>query len=143
MPIFYLSGESPPSTFPLQFGQLFIFIFVMHFIFGQLFIFIFVIHFTKSKLITRSVPVLKLPKKMHYSLFQKYKSATKKSGICRKYRHKIICINNTQLTTFYYYSATSSIKNLSNNLSNLFFTSFKRGYHPIVYPISTLIPSPL
>ena len=43
--IFYLSGESPPSTFLLQFGQLITFIFV--------------IHFAKSKLITRSVPVLK------------------------------------------------------------------------------------
>ena len=37
MPIFYLSGESPP--------------------------FIFVIHFVKKKLITKSVPVLKLPEK--------------------------------------------------------------------------------
>ena len=127
MPIFYLSGESPPSTFPLQFGQLFMFIFV--------------IHFTKSKVITRSVPVLKLPEKMHYSLFKECKSITKNSSICRKYRHKSICINNTYLSTFYCYSTTNSIKNLSNN--QLFFTKLKRWYHSIVYPISTLIPSPL
>ena len=93
MSINQLSRESPPSTFPLQFGQLFIFIFV--------------IHLTKSKLVTRSVPVLKLPDKMHYFLFQEYKSVTKKSSICRKYRHKSICINNTQLNTFYCYSATT------------------------------------
>ena len=122
MSINQLSRESPPSTFPLQFGQLFIFIFV--------------IHLTKSKLVTRSVPVLKLPDKMHYSLFQEYKSVTKKSSICRKLRHKSIYINNTQLTTFYCYSATNSITNLSNK--QLFFTKFKRGYHPIVYPIPTL-----
>ena len=42
-------------------------------------------------------------------------SVTKKSRVsaCRKYRHKDICID-TQLTTFYCYSATSSIANLSN-----------------------------
>ena len=34
-----------------------------------MFIFNFVVHFTKSKLITRSVPVLKLPEKMDYFLF--------------------------------------------------------------------------
>ena len=129
MPIFYLSGEGLPSIFPLQFGQLFKFIFV--------------IHFTKSKLITRSVPVLKRPEKMHYFLFQEYKSFTKKSSICRKYSHKGICINNTQLTTFYcyhflpHYSATTSITNFSNK--QLFFTRFKREYHPIVYPIPTLL----
>ena len=116
----------PPSTFPLQFGQLYLF---------------FVIHFFKSKLIARSVPVLKLPEKMYYSLFQEYKSVTKKSSICRKYRHKSICINNIQLTTFYCQSATNSITNLSNK--QLFFPQFKRGYHPIVYPIPFLTPSPL
>ena len=42
------------------------------------------------------------------------KSVTKKSSICRKYRHKSICINNTQLTTFYWYSATNSRTKLSN-----------------------------
>ena len=126
MPIFNHSGESPPFTFPLQYGQLFIFIFV--------------INFTKSKLITRSVPVLKLSEKMQYSLFQEYKSVTKKSSIRRKYRHKSVCINNTQLNTFYCYSATNSITNFPNK--QLFFTKFKRGYHPIVYPIPTLIPSP-
>ena len=31
-----------------------------------------------------------------------------------KYKHKSICINNTQLTTFYCYSATNSTTNLSN-----------------------------
>ena len=69
------------------------------------------------------------------------KSVTKKSSICRKYRHRSICINNTQLTTFYCYTATSSITNLSNKY--LFFTKFKRGYHPIVYPIPTLMSSSL
>ena len=66
----HLSGESPPSTFPLQFGQLFKFIFV--------------IHFTKSKLIIRSVAVVKLPKKMHYSFLQEYKSVTNKSKNLQK-----------------------------------------------------------
>ena len=70
MPIFYLSGESRPSIFPLQFGELFIFIFV--------------IHVTKSKLITRSAPVLTLPEKLHYSLFQGYKSVIKKSKYLQK-----------------------------------------------------------
>ena len=128
MPIFYLSGESPPSTFPLQFGQLFIFIFVMH--------------FPKSKLITRSVPVLKLPEKKAFLLLLGIQvSVTKKSSIYRKYRHKSICINNTQFTTFHCCSAINSIANLSNK--QLFFTRFKRRHHPIVYPIHTLIPSPL
>ena len=129
MPIFYLFGESPPSNFPLQFWQLFIFTFV--------------IHFTKSKLITRSVPVFKLPEKMHYFLFQKYKSVTKKSSICRRYRHnKSICINNTQLTTSYCHSATNSITNLSNK--QLFFPKFKRGDHlKFILPIPTLLQSSL
>ena len=42
------------------------------------------------------------------------KSVTKKSSICRKYRHKSICINITQLTAFYCYSAANSITNLPN-----------------------------
>ena len=41
-------------------------------------------------------------------------SVTKKSSICRKYTHKIICIDITQLTASYCYSATNSITNLSN-----------------------------
>ena len=41
-------------------------------------------------------------------------SVTKKSSICRKYRYKSICINNTMLTTFYCYSPTNSVTNLSN-----------------------------
>ena len=127
MPIFYLSSESSPSTFSLQFGLLFILIFI--------------IHLTKSKLVTRSVPVLKFPDKMHYSLIQEYKSVTKKSSICKKLRHKSIFINNTQLTIFYCYSATSSITNLSNK--QLFFNKFKKEYHPMVYSFPTLIPSPL
>ena len=49
MPIFYLSGESPPSTFPLWINELFIFLFF--------------VHVTKSKLIARPVPVLMLPEK--------------------------------------------------------------------------------
>ena len=117
MPLFYLSGESPPSAFPLQFGQLFIFIFV--------------IHFTKSKLIARSVPVFKLPETTYYP---SSRTSTKKSSICRKYRHKSICINNTQLTTFYCYSTTNSITNFSNK--QLQFTKFKRGITPqfILFP---------
>ena len=67
-------------------------------------------------------------------------SVTKKSSICIKFRHKSIHINNTHLTTFYCYSATSSVTNLSNKY--FFFTKFKRWYHPIVYPIPTLIPKP-
>ena len=47
----------------------------------------------------------------------------------------------TQLTTFYCYSTTNSTTNLSSK--QLFFTQFKNGYHPIIYPICTLIPSPL
>ena len=113
MPIFYLSGESPPSTFPLQFGQLFIFIFV--------------IHFTKSKLIARSVPVLKLPEKMYYFLFQEYIIRNQVSAEIIVIK-VAICINITQLTTFYCYSATNFIINLSNK--QLFFTKFKRGITP-------------
>ena len=41
--IFYLLGESPPSIFPLEFRYIYF-------------------------LIARSVPVLKLPEKMYYSL---------------------------------------------------------------------------
>ena len=41
-------------------------------------------------------------------------SVTNKSSICKKYRHKFIWINNTQLTTFYCYSATISRTKLSN-----------------------------
>ena len=77
---------------------------------------------------------------MHYLLFQEYKSATKKSNICRKYRHISICINNTQLTTFYCYNATNSITNFTNK--QLLFTKFQRGYHPRFYLIPTL-PSSL
>ena len=44
--ISYLFGESPPSIFPLSLG-----------------IFISVIHFAKSKLMARSVPVLKSQEK--------------------------------------------------------------------------------
>ena len=71
----------------------------------------FLIHFTKSKLIERLVTVLKLPEKN--ALFPLLGIYHKKSSICRKYKHKHICINITQLTAFYYYSATSSIINLS------------------------------
>ena len=48
-------------------------------------------------------------------------SVPKKSSVsgCRKYRYKGICIN-TQLNTFYGYSATNPITNLSNK--KLFFT---------------------
>ena len=76
---------------------------------------------------------------MDYSHFYEYKSFTKKSSICRKHKHKSICINNTQLTTFYCYNATNSKTKISNK--QLFFTKFKSEYHPIVYPIPTL-PSP-
>ena len=122
MPIFYLSGESPPSTFPLQFGQPFIFSFV--------------IHFTKSKLIARPVPVLTLPERIHYSL--RNISVTKKSSICRKcsQAYRSTCISNTQLTTFYCYSATNSVTNFSKK--QLFFTKLKREYQPMVYHIPTL-----
>ena len=121
---FTFLGESSPSTFPLQLGQLFIFIFV--------------IHFTKSKLIARSVPVLKLPEKMHYSsrninLLLKNQVSAENIGI------KVSALITP--STFSCYSATNSIKNLSNK--QLFFTTFKRGYHPIVYLIPTLIPPPL
>ena len=40
-------------------------------------------------------------------------NATAKPRVSRKYRHKSIYIT-TQLTTFYYYNASSSITNLSN-----------------------------
>ena len=113
----------------------------------------------------RSIPVLKLPEKMYYSLFQQYVcyyilltlnfifhfSQTEFAFLIllilliqnlehlKKYRHKSNCIT-TQLTTFYCYSTINSITNLSNK--QLFLKKFKGGYHPIIYPISTFIPSP-
>ena len=63
--------------------------------FGQLSVFIFLIHFTTSKLIVTSIPVLKLPENSYYSLFQVF-ICYKESSNYRKYRHKSICINNTQ-----------------------------------------------
>ena len=118
--IFYLAGESSPSTFPFSLGS-------------YLYL-VFVIYFTKSKLIARSVPVLILPEKC-IILSSGYVSVTKNSNICRNYRHKSICINNTQLTTFYCYSATNSTANLSNK--QLFFSKFKRGIFPqfILFPL--------
>ena len=71
-------------------------------------------NFAKSKLITRSVPVFKLPEKKCIIPSSRDINLTKKSSIDRKYGHKSICINNTQLTIFCCYSATSSIKKLSN-----------------------------
>ena len=101
---------------------------------------IFVTHFTKSKLITRSVPVLKFPeKKTLFPLLGTY--LLLRNQVSAENIHKSISINNTQLTTFYCNSATISIANLSN--TQLFFTKFNRGHHPVVYPIPTLIPSPL
>ena len=73
----------------------------------------FVINFTKSKLITRSVLVLKLPGKKKalflllgiYQLLRNQVSA-ENIGI------KVSGFSNTQLITFYYYiSATNSIAN--------------------------------
>ena len=61
------------------------------------------------------------------------------SKLIAKYKHKSIRIN-TQLTTFYCYSATNCITNLSNK--QLLFTKFKNGYQPTVYSIPTLISSP-
>ena len=80
-----------------------------HYSLGSYLYLFFVIHFTKSKLIARSVPVPKLPEKCIIP-----PSRNKKSNICRKYRHKNICINVTQLTAFCCYSATNSIINLSS-----------------------------
>ena len=55
-------------------------------------------------------------------------SVTMNSSISRKYRHKSISINNIQITTFYCYSDSSFITNLSNKF--LLFTKFKRGITP-------------
>ena len=93
--IFYLFGERPPSIFP-----------------SYVYLF-FVIHFAKLKFMVRSVPVLKLPEKMYYSFFKGYICYEEIKNICRKNKHKSICII-IQLTTFYCYSATNSITNLSN-----------------------------
>ena len=109
-----------------------------HYSLGSYLYLFFVIHFTKSNLIARSALVLKLPEKMYIPSSRNI-SVTKKSSVCKKYRHKSICINITQLTTLYCYSATNSITNLSNK--QLFFKKLKRRYHSIVYPILTLIPS--
>ena len=85
-----------------------------HYSLGCCLYLIFVIHFTNSKLIARSVLVLKLPAEKCIILSSRNISVTKKSSICRRYSHKSICISNTQLTNFYCYSATNSIINLSN-----------------------------
>ena len=59
-----------------------------------------------------------LPPPFHYSLgnylYLFFVIHLTKWKLIAKYKHKIICINNTQLTIFYCYSATNSITNLSN-----------------------------
>ena len=91
-----------------------------------------------SKLIARSVPVLTFPEKnalFHFlGIYLSVKLLT--NQVSAENRHKSICINNTQLNAFYCYSATNSITKLLQ-----FFTKFKRGYSPIIYPLPTLIPS--
>ena len=71
-----------------------------HYSLGSYLYLFFVIHFTKSKLIARSVLVLKLPAEKCIILSSRNISVTKKSSIYRRYSHESICINNTQLTKF-------------------------------------------